>query len=784
MRVRRKEGGRERRGLTALITSKEVLARVAPIWPKENGLFGSDWSNRIARWCVSHYRRYGRAPGNNIEAIFEEWAEKATNKDEVTAIERYIGSLSEEYARSKSIDPDHVIDTLEELFNKNHLTQEQAKVEELIEAGKVSEALKLRDAYKRISLKGEDHIDLFDCANEVKLALDSVKQPPLVKYPGGLGKFFGRQLARDSLVGIMAAEKMGKSYWLLDIAYRGLQQGRKVAYFQVGDLSRDQIMQRLCERTTNRPWDKGKYYVPESIEIVDEKRGIATTELKLMTCKLPMTDKEAIAALKKEVKQKDAFRLFVYPNASVNILAIESRLESMAQKGWCPDVVCIAEGSLVLTSRGLVPIEKVRRSDRLWDGVNWVTHDGPVFKGVKDVIEYAGLTATPDHEVWTEQGWRTLESCRRLGLRVAKTGDGRQEVWVGKSYITEGSRSVASVQEVRQDLPVCTQVRFCKVCALRQQKVVHAPEPYARDQQGVPHLPPTQAIPHMVLGEAGECKTAVRKPQSPVVASLRWSGYQVQVPFGYGGLSVADCKRRPSRQVAGDRQDRERWSLRTGKPAVLDKATELVAYLPQTSHHLDAPFQATVSRCEVCGRHATELFREGDNTETNRIAVGNVPPQIWRGKAPVWDILNAGPLHRFTVQGVLAHNCLDYADILLPIDGTVETRDQINQTWTIMRSISQKRNCLFVTATQASAAAYKATKLDKSHFSNDKRKYAHITAMFAINQEDEEKEFQVQRLNWLDVRSEPFSRKAFCYVAGCLATSNPSVKSIYGDDEK
>ena len=74
----------------------------------------------------------------------------------------------------------------------------------------------------------------------------------------------------------------------------------------------------------------------------------------------------------------------------------------LRQKGKIAELSCIAEGQLVLTRRGLVPIQDVRLDDELWDGESWVHHDGVVFKGEKEVIEYEGLTATPDHLVYVK----------------------------------------------------------------------------------------------------------------------------------------------------------------------------------------------------------------------------------------------------------------------------------------------------------------------------------------------------------------------------------------------
>lgn len=74
----------------------------------------------------------------------------------------------------------------------------------------------------------------------------------------------------------------------------------------------------------------------------------------------------------------------------------------LRKKGKVAELACIAEGQLVLTDSGLVPIEQVTTDMKLWDGEEWVSHEGVVFKGIKEVITYEGLTATPDHLVWIE----------------------------------------------------------------------------------------------------------------------------------------------------------------------------------------------------------------------------------------------------------------------------------------------------------------------------------------------------------------------------------------------
>ncbi len=74
----------------------------------------------------------------------------------------------------------------------------------------------------------------------------------------------------------------------------------------------------------------------------------------------------------------------------------------LRQKGKIAELACIAAGELVHTRRGMVAIEEIRPNDLLWDGESWVHHEGLLFRGLKEVISYDGLTATGDHQVYVK----------------------------------------------------------------------------------------------------------------------------------------------------------------------------------------------------------------------------------------------------------------------------------------------------------------------------------------------------------------------------------------------
>ena len=66
---------------------------------------------------------------------------------------------------------------------------------------------------------------------------------------------------------------------------------------------------------------------------------------------------------------------------------------------------CFGADTLVLTKRGWIPIVQVLVTDTVWDGIEWVKHQGLAPQGEKEVLTSLGVSATTDHEIMTEHGW-------------------------------------------------------------------------------------------------------------------------------------------------------------------------------------------------------------------------------------------------------------------------------------------------------------------------------------------------------------------------------------------
>ena len=87
---------------------------------------------------------------------------------------------------------------------------------------------------------------------------------------------------------------------------------------------------------------------------------------------------------------------------------------------------CIAEGTLVLTDRGFVPIEEVSASDLVHDGIEFVEHSGLVSRGVQECVAVDGVWMTPEHEVLTDEGWKQAVEAPRPWRPNIRSTDGAE----------------------------------------------------------------------------------------------------------------------------------------------------------------------------------------------------------------------------------------------------------------------------------------------------------------------------------------------------------------------
>jgi hypothetical protein len=340
LRVERRDGSGERSVLIGMVVSRAVLGAVAARW--ETNLFASRWANLVGGWAVEHYTKYHKPPGRSIEHYFDRWAESGKDKETVQLVETFLSGLSEEYERLKrTTSPDHLLDVAGRLFNRVRLQQHKEAIEGDLEVGDVEKAMERLDAFRKVELGLGSGVGVLTEETMMAAAFES-RAVPLIEYPDALGNFFSVALARDAFVSFMGKEKIGKSFWLMDMAMRAVEQGRRTAYFEVGDNSQHQVMRRIGVRAAARPITPGRYYLPVGIETPDGKNLPAVDQRREVFAAGLDADGawDAVRRLGERVGP-DMLKLSCHPNSTISVRGIETILEGWERDGWLPDCIFI-----------------------------------------------------------------------------------------------------------------------------------------------------------------------------------------------------------------------------------------------------------------------------------------------------------------------------------------------------------------------------------------------------------------------------------------------------------
>lgn len=368
-RIRTASGEEERRILTAMIVNRTVLARIASRWAADaRPLFASEYANLICEWCVKYFRQYDAPPGADIEGLFEAWAnERNRDKDLVASMERLLGALSGEYERqAEEINPDYVIDQAGRHFTRVRVRRDAEAALADLDMGDLEKAESRFLRYGRVDLGAGTGLDVLHDVEASRAAYEGKKEC-LIEYGGALGEFFAGQLVRDSLIGVMAPDKSGKSYWLQDMAWRAACQRRKTLYVVVGDLSQDQAMRRLHSRAAGWPEDPGVVKRPVKW-FLDGETHLWLAEHEEREYEEGMTWQRGVRAFNRAVRNRIKsnemyLQLLVYPSMAIDMPGLRSEIHMQEQRGWVPDVVVIDYADNILGPREMDPRDQ---SNFIW----------------------------------------------------------------------------------------------------------------------------------------------------------------------------------------------------------------------------------------------------------------------------------------------------------------------------------------------------------------------------------------------------------------------------------
>ena len=322
-----------------------------------------------------------------------------------------------------------------------------------------------------------------------------------------------------------------------------------------------------------------------------------------------------------------------------------------SNKGWArlesygPKFVenCLAEGTQVLTDRGWIEIQNVTTKDALWDGKQWVSHEGLINKGIQEVINIDGALMTPDHKVLTQEGWKNASSCK--GLK-------RYEVRAPNSNRVRGLEREGLSVEGKMRLwkgNYCTGLKLfiwlLEVMRMQKNRYDSSTEYHSRKEAS------------SFIHSMGQHEKKMSKQKMQKLEKLWWQGNQSLRQMAgiirefLGGYVTNLPGRANARQNRCERGLHSRELQMDGRQNSEQKQKKLKIF----KHSVGQNYTSGSSR-KIWDRKRNPIMqiRAWLDRRYSVHATGY--------KAQVYDLKNAGPNHRFTIKTeagpMIVHNCV------------------------------------------------------------------------------------------------------------------------------
>lgn len=229
---------------TAMITSTKFLMETEKLFTPE--YIKNSFAKIICFWCIDYFKRYKKAPQNHIKDIFLMESELGMTKEDKEIIGIFLSKLSSKYSEEQSINSDYVRDNAFNYFKLRELEIRTVEAQRLLSIGKVEEAEEQFTQFKKIAYQTSGWFNPFE-SKEVFEVFDEDEEG-IFRLPGALGHIVG-PLERDWFIAVLAPFKRGKTWFLQEMAVRGLFQRLKVVFISL-EMKRKNIKERIYKRIT------------------------------------------------------------------------------------------------------------------------------------------------------------------------------------------------------------------------------------------------------------------------------------------------------------------------------------------------------------------------------------------------------------------------------------------------------------------------------------------------------------------------------------------------------
>lgn len=412
MKVKKVSASDEMLILRACVTDKMCMARMASI--SDIATFSTSHAKLIFGWCLQHFEGYKEPPGREeLKRAYLEWSERATDDKLVLRIEQFLDNIDD-----LPVNVDLIADRISLHFSKNSLSELSERIEDDVAAGRIKDASDAVAGWRPIEVGKDASVNVLEDMEAIQTAFDDDKEI-IIEMPQGLGKFFGSDLCRDGFVAFMGPEKRGKTFAMMDLAYRAMLQKRRVAFFGLGDMSQSQYLHRFMIRAARAPQYKGEYKIPKTLswkDDADSKEHLVTHSLKKYEKDLTWQSawKECEKIVHKQGCKHPLLKLAAYPNSTMGVRNIEGVLDLWERDGWIPDVIVMDYADLLTRPVGCK--DEREASNQNWKDLRRVSQERHL------LLVTATQAAASSYDAWVITKQHFSEDKRKLAHVTGMVG--------------------------------------------------------------------------------------------------------------------------------------------------------------------------------------------------------------------------------------------------------------------------------------------------------------------------------------------------------------------------
>lgn len=199
------DGDIEKRIITGLIVDTKFCRDAIPIL--RNKYFQIDYAKRVASWIQDYYKKYKKAPGKDIQSIFQA-EEKFLKPADVGIIEEFLKELSNQYEQDSNFNSEYLLDQTYKYAETRSYEILKEQIEGCLLQGKIDKAGDAIRNFNKVAKEISRWVNPFE-KEEVNKTLDDDSADNLFKLPGALGQLIG-MLKREWLIAVMGPMKRGK----------------------------------------------------------------------------------------------------------------------------------------------------------------------------------------------------------------------------------------------------------------------------------------------------------------------------------------------------------------------------------------------------------------------------------------------------------------------------------------------------------------------------------------------------------------------------------------------